>query len=55
MEIIDKTPVIFSKGQYTQYGIENCLVKTEFYCEDESLGGLQLEHVEKAIKNLEGE
>lgn len=39
----------FSEDDYRKYGIEDCLVKTSFYGE---YGGLQKEHVEKAIRLL---
>lgn len=42
----------FRKEDYAKYGIENCLVKTSFYGGDHSLGGLQNEHVRKAIDIL---
>ena len=45
----------FSKDKYDEYGIGNCLVKTNFFCKDLSEGGLQQEHVDKAIKILTGE
>lgn len=44
----------FSKEQYDKYGIGNCLVHTRFFCDDVSEGGLQQEHVDKAIKILRG-
>lgn len=42
----------YSYEAYKRYGIEGCLVKTSFY---EPNGGLREEHVEKAIKILNGE
>lgn len=42
----------FAEEDYARYGIEKCLVKTSFYCEDMLEGGLQQEHVNKAIKIL---
>ncbi len=42
----------YSYESYKEYGIEKCLVKTSFYEPD---GGLRKEHVEKAIKILNGE
>lgn len=42
----------YSYEAYEQYGLEEHLVKTSFY---ESNGGLRKEHVEKAIKILNGE
>lgn len=45
----------FSKEDYDKYNIGDCLVKTTFYCDDISEGGLQQEHVNKAIKILRGE
>ena len=44
----------FSKDDYDKYGIGECLVKTTFYCDDISEGGLQQEHVDKAIEILNG-
>ena len=41
----------YSYEAYRQYGIEECLVKTSFYEPD---GGLRKEHVEKAVKILNG-
>ena len=41
----------YSYEAYKQQGIEECLVKTSFY---ETNGGLRVEHVEKAIKILNG-
>ena len=43
----------FRFEQYEEYGIGNCLVKTSFYARD-GKGGLQPEHVEKAIQILNG-
>lgn len=45
----------FSKDKYDVYGIGECLVKTNFYCNELSEGGLQQEHVDKAIEILRGE
>lgn len=42
----------YSYDAYKECGIQACLVKTSFY---ESNGGLREEHVEKAIKILNGE
>lgn len=42
----------FSKDSYDEYGIGDCLVKTTFYCDDVSEGGLQQEHVDRAIEIL---
>ena len=42
----------FSKEAYDKYGIGDCLVKTTFYCDDMSEGGLQQEHVDRAIEIL---
>lgn len=42
----------FSKDKYDEYGIGDCLVKTSFYCDESSEGGLQQEHVDKAIEIL---
>lgn len=44
----------FSKDKYNKYGIGDCLVKTEFYSKELSEGGLQQEHVDKAIEILKG-
>ena len=44
----------FSKDMYDKYGIGDCLVKTTFYCDDVSKGGLQQEHVDRAIEILRG-
>ena len=44
----------FSKEQYDKYGIGDCLVYTRFFCNDVSEGGLQQEHVDKAIEILGG-
>lgn len=41
----------YSYEAYEEYGIGECLVKTSFY---EPNGGLRKEHVEKAIKILNG-
>lgn len=45
----------FSKDKYDVYGIGEYLVKTTFYCNDISEGGLQQEHVDRAIAILRGE
>lgn len=45
----------FSLEEYKKYGIGNCLVHTKYFCYEESEGGLQQEHVDKAIKILRGE
>lgn len=45
----------FSKEDYEEYGIGDCLVHTRFFCNDISEGGLQQEHVDRAIKILNGE
>lgn len=42
----------FSKEQYDSYGIGEHLVKTKFFCENVSDGGLQQKHVDKAIEIL---
>lgn len=42
----------FSEDKYAKYGIENCLVKTNFYCSKIEDGGIQPEHVEKALDIL---
>lgn len=42
----------YSYEAYKQYGIEEHLVKTSFY---ETDGGLRQEHVDKAVKILNGE
>lgn len=42
----------YSYAAYKECGIEECLVKTSFY---EPNGGLRKEHVEEAIKILNGE
>lgn len=42
----------FSKDKYDEYGIGDCLVKTKFFCKELSEGGLQQEHVDKAIEIL---
>ena len=44
----------FSKDKYEKYGISDCLVKTEFFCDDISDGGLHERHVEQAISILNG-
>lgn len=45
----------FGKEDYDKYGIGNCLVKTNFFGENISEGGLQQRHVNRAIKILNGE
>lgn len=45
----------FSKEMYAEFGIEHCLVKTNFWCIEECDGGLQEEHVKDAIRILNGE
>lgn len=45
----------FTKREYDKYGIGDCLVKTKFFCDDISEGGLQQEHVDRAIEILNGE
>ncbi|WP_342759506.1 HAD domain-containing protein [Kineothrix sedimenti] len=45
----------FSKEQYREYGIEDCLIDTKFFCKELSEGGLQQEHVDRAIRILNGE
>ena len=45
----------WSKEHYDEYGIGDCLVQTKFFCNDVSEGGLQQEHVDKAIEILKGE
>lgn len=42
----------WSREHYDEYGIGDYLVKTRFFCYDMSDGGLQHEHVDKAIKIL---
>lgn len=44
----------FSKKDYDKYGIGDCLVHTKFFCHKLSEGGLQQEHVDKAIRILNG-
>jgi hypothetical protein len=44
----------FTKDKYDEYGIGDCLVKTEFFCKDISEGGIQQRHVDKAIEILKG-
>ena len=44
----------FSYEKYKEYGIEDHLVKTEFFCYEISDGGLQQRHVDKAIEILVG-
>lgn len=45
----------FSKKDYEKYGIGDCLIHTRFFCNELSEGGLQQEHVDRAIKFLKGE
>ena len=42
----------FRKEDYAKHDIEHCLVKTSFYCGEHGLGGLQSEHVQKALEIL---
>ena len=42
----------FSKEDYEEYGIGDYLVHTRFFCNDISEGGLQQEHVDRAIEIL---
>lgn len=42
----------FRKEDYAKYGIKDCLIKTSFYDGEYSLGGLQSEHVQKALEIL---
>lgn len=42
----------FSRERYEEYGIGDCLIKTEFYCKEISEGGLQQRHVDEAIRKL---
>ena len=58
---IDKDKINFvsldddwSYDDYKKYGIEDCLVKTEFFCTKLENGGLQEKHVALAIKKLLG-
>lgn len=44
----------FSKEDYEKYGIGECLVHTKFFCYELLEGGLQQEHVDKAIEILNG-
>ena len=44
----------WSKEYYDKYDIGDHLVKTIYFCREENEGGLQPEHVEKAIKILSG-
>ena len=41
----------FSEEKYKEYEIEDCLIKTSFYGKN---GGLQREHVEQAVRILNG-
>jgi len=45
----------FGKDQYREYGIEDYLIHTKFFCKELSEGGLQQEHVDRAIRILNGE
>ena len=50
---IDKEDIKFvSLDDYAQYGIEDRLIHTKFFCNDISEGGLQQKHVDRAIKIL---
>lgn len=42
----------FSERDYAEYGIEGHLVQTRYFCYEMAEGGLQKEHVEKAIQIL---
>lgn len=42
----------FGEEDYERYGIKNCLIQTNFYCDDMIEGGLQQEHVDRAIEIL---
>lgn len=42
----------FTKEKYEAYGIGDCLIRTRFFCNDISEGGLQQEHVDRAIEIL---
>lgn len=42
----------FSVEDYAKYGIEDKLIHTKFFCNDISEGGLQQDHVDRAIKIL---
>lgn len=42
----------FSPGQYAKYDIAGCLIKTDFYSDDPTVGGLQPRHVEMALNKL---
>ena len=42
----------FSVENYAKYGIKDKLIHTKFFCADISEGGLQQEHVDRAIKIL---
>lgn len=44
----------FVQKDYDFYGIGNHLVHTNFFCQNESEGGLQQVHVDKAIGILKG-
>lgn len=45
----------FSKESYDKYGIGDYLIHTKFFCDNLKDGGLQQEHVDMAIKILNGE
>lgn len=42
----------FSEIDYAKYGIKDKLIHTKFFCNDISEGGLQQDHVDRAIKIL---
>lgn len=42
----------YSLEEYKEQGIETCLIRTRFFCNELSEGGLQQEHVDKAIEIL---
>lgn len=44
----------FDEKHYKKFGIGGHLVRTEFYVDDETKGGLLDEHVEKAKRILKG-
>ena len=45
----------FIEDEYEEYGIGNCLIRTYFFCLSEDEGGLQQEHVDMAIRKLNGD
>lgn len=45
----------FSRGKYDEYGLGQYLVKTRFFCEKLSEGGLQPVHVNEAILMLKSD